>query len=242
MTQHNDFKTLVRARMRSTGQTYTAARADLLRERDDDVAAPLHGAQDSPAPAPAEPLAHRRLPTGRTAGVPHRERPAESGAVGNSLPAQDAASTAVGHQASSSSAPPVPASTDPAEWERAHTVYRRVLGRFVRDGRVHTVPARRRARVFVLLHLLAAFPAGRTWSEVEVNAILRTMVEDQAFWRRELVEYGYLQREAGAYWLPARMPQRSASMRQETPAWEDLWLPVHLGLSASWAAPAPGRT
>lgn len=33
MTRHKDFKALVRARMRSTGQTYTAARASLLEER-----------------------------------------------------------------------------------------------------------------------------------------------------------------------------------------------------------------
>ncbi|MDN5630350.1 DUF2087 domain-containing protein [Glutamicibacter protophormiae] len=232
MTHDSDFKSLVRARMRATGQNYTAARADLLRERDDAAAAPLHRTQGSPASGPAEPLAQRQPPTARATGVSRRERPAESAAAGSSLPHQDAASAADGHPASSSSAPPVPDGVDPVEWERAHAEYRRVLGRFVRDGRVHTVPARRRARVFVLLHLLAAFPAGHTWSEVEVNAILRTMVEDQAFWRRELVEYGYLQREAGVYWLPARVPERSASMRQETPAWEDLWLPVHLGLSA----------
>lgn len=172
MTHHSDFKLLVRARMRATGQPYTAARADLL--RDNDAAAP----PPSPAPPP-------------------------------------------------SSAPSVPEAAS-EQWQRAEAEHRRALGRFLRDGLVVSVPARRKARVHVLLHLLSLFPAGRTYTEPEVNDVLRPVVEDWAFWRRELVEYGYLQRDAGRYWLPENVPERTANMQQEAPAWEALWLPTHL--------------
>lgn len=171
MTHHSDFKDLVRARMRATGQPYTAARADLLREHDD-------GAQPSPA------LAASRAPD------------------------------------------PAPAPSE--EWTRAETEYRKSIARFMRDGRVVGVPARRRARVFLLLHLISLFPAGRTCREPEVNETLSAVVDDWAFWRRELVEYGYLQRDAGLYWLPAEVPERTKNMQQEVPDWERLWLPTHL--------------
>ncbi|WP_423446175.1 DUF2087 domain-containing protein [Kocuria sp. KSNUG] len=166
MTHHSDFKQLVRARMRATGQPYTAARADLLREND----------AAAPPPSPA---------------------------------------------------PPVPGAAS-EQWQRAEAEHSRALDRFLRDGRVVSVPARRKARVHVLLHLLSLFPAGRTYTEPEVNDILRPVVEDWAFWRRELVEYGYLQRDAGRYWLPDEVPERTANLRQEAPAWEALWLPTHL--------------
>lgn len=199
MTHHSDFKDLVRARMRATGQNYTSARADLLRERrpsEDDAAASGSRATIHSTAASA--------PDARP-GTPH-------------VPAEQAAATA----------PPSPAGVDAAAWQRAHAEYRTVLARFVRDGRLVDAPARRRPRVFVLLHLISLIPAGRTYSEEEINRILLTVVTDQAFWRRELVEYGYLQRAAGVYWLPGELPGRSASERQETPAWEALWLPLHL--------------
>ena len=167
MTQNSDFKQLIRERMHATGQPYTAARADLLREHDD--AAPLPR-NDAPA---AEP------------------RPSEA-------------------------------------WQRAEREYRTILGRYVQDGRLVSVPARRRPRVFVLLHLVSLFSPGRRYAESEVNAILGPVVEDWAFWRRELVDYGYLQREAGVYWLPDRVPERVSYEQQEIPAWEALWLPTHL--------------
>lgn len=199
MTHHSDFKGLVRARMRATGQPYTAARADLLQERrpwEDDAAASGSRATVSSTAASAP---------GARPGTP-------------AVPAEQAAATA----------PPSPAGVDADAWQRAHAEYRTMLSRFLRDGRLESVPARRRARVFVLLHLISLIPAGRTYSEPEINRILLTVVEDQAFWRRELVEYGYLQRASGVYWLPEELPGRSASESQETPAWEALWLPLHL--------------
>lgn len=48
--------------------------------------------------------------------------------------------------------------------------------------------------------------------------------EDFAYLRRELVNYHYLEREAGRYRTVAQAPVRSAVERQEIPAWEAHWL------------------
>lgn len=166
MTSDSDFKQLVRARMRQTGQNYTAARADLLA-------------------------------AGPQAPVPATESTAESTA-------------------------------ESAEWLAAQAEQITTVGRHLRDGRLVSFPARRKARAAVLLDLVALFQPGRVYPEPEVNGILEPIVEDFAFWRRELVNYGYLQRDSGRYRLATTPPVRPAHMLQEIPAWEALWLPRHL--------------
>lgn len=123
-------------------------------------------------------------------------------------------------------APAVPPTPD--AWRRAEEEHARVVGRYVRDGRLTQFPARRKARVSVLLHLVALFAPGATYREPEVNEILGGVVDDHATWRRELVDYGYLERAGGVYRLAPRVPQRPAHMAQEIPAWERLWLQRHL--------------
>lgn len=113
-------------------------------------------------------------------------------------------------------------------WTLAEAEHERILGRFVQDGRLVSFPARRKARAHVLLHLVRLFSPREIWTETEVNERLLTVVDDQAFWRRELVEQGYLLREAGRYWLTTEVPERTGNLAQEVPNWEALWLPVHL--------------
>ncbi|MEL4357535.1 MULTISPECIES: DUF2087 domain-containing protein [unclassified Luteococcus] len=113
-------------------------------------------------------------------------------------------------------------------WLRAQSEHQVVIDRFIRDGRLVQFPARRKARASVLLHLVSLFQPKTTYPEVRVNDTLHTVVEDHAFWRRELVNYGYLRREAGQYWLATEPPVRPAHMAQEIPLWEAVWLPGHL--------------
>lgn len=115
-----------------------------------------------------------------------------------------------------------------ARLERARAEQRKVVGRFFRDGRLTQVPMKRKARAAVLLHLVTLFEPGRDYTEREVSEMLAQVHEDFAFWRRELVDYGYLTREAGTYRLTDRVPQRMAFMAQEIPDWEALWLPGFL--------------
>lgn len=95
------------------------------------------------------------------------------------------------------------------------------------DGeRLKQIPAKRRARVAVLVELLKRFEPGVRYSEPEVNALLRTAHDDVALLRRELVDYRYLKREFGYYWVTDEVPERSANEAQEVPAGEADWLGV----------------
>ena len=53
--------------------------------------------------------------------------------------------------------------------------------------------------------------AGRTCSEREVNEILKPIYADYTTLRRALVDYHFMNRDRGVYWLGAGQRQDSAS-------------------------------
>ncbi len=186
MTTDADFKALVRARMAQTGQTYTAARADLLLDRESAGGARTVSDNVSSAEAtvPASPG------TGATAP-----------------------------------GPPTP-----------DEVFRdKTLRAFFEGERLRSIPAKRKARVVVLLELLRRFEPGRTYAEPEVNDLLRRSHDDVASLRRELVDYRYLERADGRYWVTDQAPVRDANESQEVPAGE-------ADLLAAMRAPAPSQS
>jgi len=75
-----------------------------------------------------------------------------------------------------------------------------VLGRFVRDGRLVSIPVAHAKRHVVLERLAQEFEPGRHYSERSVNEILRRWYEDTATLRRYLVDEGLLDRAGGEYW------------------------------------------
>lgn len=100
----------------------------------------------------------------------------------------------------------------------------------IEDGRLLRIPARRRQRFAVVLELLGRFEPGATYTETQVNAILREVHEDVAYLRRELVDYRLLERDGvGTYWVTVNVPARDANEAQETGDWERIWLPEFLG-------------
>lgn len=82
---------------------------------------------------------------------------------------------------------------------------RTVLDRwFDGDGRLRAMPAQRAKRASVLERIVEHFDGGRTYSEREVNAVLREVFpDDVAYVRRELVSAGLLTRDHGVYQRPA---------------------------------------
>jgi hypothetical protein len=80
----------------------------------------------------------------------------------------------------------------------------RVLCAFFDDaGRVVQLPARHAKRLVVLDYLAQSFEPGLTYTEVEVNALLRAAVADGVdvvSARRYLVDAQMLEREGGRYW------------------------------------------
>ena len=77
----------------------------------------------------------------------------------------------------------------------------RVLRGFLgADGRLHTIPSKRRKLLVVLDRLAQEFEPGRTYSEAEVNDVLHRFHPDHAALRRYLVDDDFLTREEGRYW------------------------------------------
>ncbi|HEX3327211.1 MAG TPA: DUF2087 domain-containing protein [Actinomycetota bacterium] len=75
-----------------------------------------------------------------------------------------------------------------------------VLSRFLKGGRLVSMPAAHAKRVAVLNHLAQDFEPGHYYEEREVNRILQRYHDDYATLRRYLVDEGFLSRDAGKYW------------------------------------------
>jgi biotin operon repressor len=100
----------------------------------------------------------------------------------------------------------------------------RVLRNFFDGERLKHIPAQRKQRVVVLQYLVERFNPARTYAEREVNDILRGVHEDVATLRRELVDYGYLERDHGIYQVTRGSPERGATVAQEIVGDEREWL------------------
>ncbi len=77
---------------------------------------------------------------------------------------------------------------------------RKILDQAYRDGRLIRLPAKRSQRVVVLDELVQRFEPGERYTERQVNARLSNSEIDVATLRRNLVDYGMLDRADGAYW------------------------------------------
>lgn len=168
MTRNSDFKSLIRARMATTGENYTSARAALLAEN-----------------------AERTESVGR---------------------AEDAADAVPAAGAN-------PAARDDAALERFKAKVRRT---FASDGTLTAIPTKRRALVVLLLDIRETLAPQRIYTEKELNDHLGGFHPDFARLRRELIDYGYLERNAhtGEYWMAATLPQRHGNLYQEAGVFE----------------------
>ena len=74
----------------------------------------------------------------------------------------------------------------------------KVLRDFTRDGKLTSLPIGRHKKLMVILRWVATlFAADRRYTEPEVNTILKSVyAEDFVSLRRDLVDFGYLRREA----------------------------------------------
>lgn len=86
---------------------------------------------------------------------------------------------------------------------------RKVIRTFTHpDGRIKAFPAQRKKMEAILRYVLQAFEPGVRYSEKQVNEMLGRYHEDTASLRRELIDYGWLERQGGggAYWKPESQP------------------------------------
>lgn len=76
-----------------------------------------------------------------------------------------------------------------------------VLRAFVApDGSLRSIPSKVAKRLVVLDYLAQSFAIGQTYSEAQVNDLLRRFHPDVAALRRYLVEDEFLERRDGQYW------------------------------------------
>ena len=71
------------------------------------------------------------------------------------------------------------------------------------DGHLKTIPSQRKKLEVILRHISREFEPGKTYSEYEVNQILKNFHEDTASLRRELIGTGIFKPSTGGkeYWL-----------------------------------------
>ena len=69
------------------------------------------------------------------------------------------------------------------------------------DGEMTTIPSKEKKKLIVLQHIVQRFEQEKTYTEKEVNAILKTAHADFVSLRRHLIEYGFMKRndEGSAY-------------------------------------------
>ena len=87
---------------------------------------------------------------------------------------------------------------DAADWER------KVLSNFLEGERLKDIPVQRKKRWAILKWLVARFDPGATYTENQLNAILKRHHWDTATLRREMIGYRMLARSQGVY---RRMPE-----------------------------------
>lgn len=82
----------------------------------------------------------------------------------------------------------------------------KTLSAFVKEGRLTGFPVQPAKRDVILRWLAEEFASGRTYTEKEVNEVLRRRYDDPATLRRYLVDLGFMARDHGVYWKPAPDP------------------------------------
>ena len=76
----------------------------------------------------------------------------------------------------------------------------RIIDTFIKGHRLALMPTKRSKLRVVLDHIAQSFELGITYSETEVNTILRGFHDDVAALRRYLVDEEFLSRENNVYW------------------------------------------
>ncbi len=79
-----------------------------------------------------------------------------------------------------------------------------VLRDYTFDGKLKTLPSKRKKTLVILRWLATLFEEGRMYTEAEVNEVLKGVyAKDYVSLRRDLIDTGYLRRERGGgnYWL-----------------------------------------
>jgi len=78
-----------------------------------------------------------------------------------------------------------------------------ILSNFIRNGKLHTIPAQRKKREIVFDHMLRDLQPDTDYTEAQINGLILAYHEDYCTIRREMIACGKLTRERDIYRLPA---------------------------------------
>lgn len=93
--------------------------------------------------------------------------------------------------------------------QRAMTPRDKVIGTYIKNGRLTHLPAQRKKRIYILEFFLQQFDLMRTYTEAEINATILKHFEDYCTVRREFIcekmmfRKGSIYRRNGSYRLAA---------------------------------------
>lgn len=76
---------------------------------------------------------------------------------------------------------------------------RKIIDRFIENGRLKEIPASRSKRLIILKHLADMLDAQRVYSEKEINEFLRAFHSDVCTLRREMIGSKLMVRSDGRY-------------------------------------------
>jgi biotin operon repressor len=113
----------------------------------------------------------------------------------------------------------------------------KVIRDFFVDGRLKEIPAQRKRRVVVLQRIVETFDPSQSYSEREINDLLRPFHPDFATLRRELIDYGFMTRDRNIYQVTRGAPQRSKQVLQEITGDEQAWFRALLGRAIDISTP-----
>lgn len=74
---------------------------------------------------------------------------------------------------------------------------------FDENGALKSYPVKEKRKIIVLQEITKNFTKGKTYSEKEINRILKRVYEDYVSLRRALIEYGFIERttDCSSYWV-----------------------------------------
>jgi biotin operon repressor len=78
---------------------------------------------------------------------------------------------------------------------------KKVMQVYVVDGKLKQIPSQLKKIEVIIRWLAKFFEPGRTYTEKQVNEIIKPIHEDYATLRRELIDMHYLDRKNSVYWL-----------------------------------------
>ena len=88
------------------------------------------------------------------------------------------------------------------ELETGDAFERKILRDFLHsDGSIKAFPAQEKKFLVLVRYALQVFEPGVRYTEKQVNELLRRYHPDTALLRRSMVDYGYMKRQDGIYWL-----------------------------------------